>query len=73
MAKWDAMYAERQRVVQANKAKNREAEADFVAARDKALTEGETWQRVAFFCDFQLSGEGRDTSRMRELLIKLKQ
>jgi hypothetical protein len=51
---------------------DRDAEVSFVEARDKALTAGETWARVAFFCDFQLKGEGRDTSRMRDLLIQLK-
>ena len=63
---WDQMYAERQALKDTNAKANREAEDDFIKARDQALTSGETWERVAFFCDFQLSGEGRDTSRMRE-------
>jgi hypothetical protein len=50
-----------------------DAEASFVEARDKALTSGETWSRVAFFCETQLKGgEGKDISRMRDLLIQLK-
>ena len=69
---WEKMYRERQEMIANTKASNREAEEQFVSDRDKALTSGETWERVAFFCDFQLSGEGRDTSRMRELLIQLK-
>ena len=69
---YDAILQQRQKLKEGNKKANRDAEASFVEARDKALTAGETWNRVAFFCDFQLKGEGRDASRLRDLLIQLK-
>ena len=59
-------------MIDENKKRNRDEEDSFVKERDNALTQGDTWERVAFFCDFQLKGEGRDTNKMRELLIQLK-
>lgn len=58
-----------------HQAKNRAEEAKFVAERD-ALLEGSNytndWERVAALIDIKAPAIGRDTSRMRKLLIELK-
>jgi hypothetical protein len=47
-----------------------------IAERDAALDgsgSSNDWARVASLIDFKLAPSGRDTSRMRKLLIDLKQ
>lgn len=51
-------------------------EEKVIAERDAALDgsgSSNDWARVASLIDFKLAPSGRDTSRMRKLLIDLKQ
>jgi len=56
-------------------AKNREDEKKFVRERDAILEGGNyanDWERVGALIDFKAPAIGRDTSRLRKLLIELK-
>lgn len=56
-----------------NKVSNKAAEADLVAPRDEAA--GKEWENLAKNCDFNPKGNknNRDVSRMRSILLQLKQ
>ncbi|XP_064217355.1 clathrin light chain A-like isoform X2 [Aotus nancymaae] len=67
-------YARQDEQLQKTKANNRAAEEAFVNDIDE-LSPGTEWQRVARLCDFnpKSSKQAKDVSRMRSVLISLKQ
>merc|ERR1712025_1239291 len=60
-----------------SKAANREREEEFVAEVGgmNHITPGSEWERVAKHCDFsaKAAGHTKDVSRMRSILLQLKQ
>ncbi|XP_064217351.1 clathrin light chain A-like isoform X2 [Aotus nancymaae] len=71
LEKW---YARQDEQLQKTKANNRAAEEAFVNDIDES-SPGTEWQRVARLCDFnpKSSKQAKDVSRMRSVLISLKQ
>nr|XP_012327608.2 clathrin light chain A-like isoform X2 [Aotus nancymaae] len=67
-------YARQDEQLQKTKANNRAAEEAFVNDIDES-SPGTEWQRVARLCDFnpKSSKQAEDVSRMRSVLISLKQ
>ncbi len=65
-------YEKRSANIQKGSNANREKEKAFLADRDANLDHGDSWERVAKFCDFQKQIGERDTSRMKQLLLALK-
>lgn len=57
-----------------NKVTNKAAEAELVASRD-SQTAGQEWDRMAKLCDFnpKANKNTKDVSRMRSILLQLKQ
>lgn len=57
-----------------NKTSNRNAEKDLVMDNEK-IEPGQEWERIAKLCDFnpKLSRNSKDTSRMRSIILQLKQ
>lgn len=53
---------------------SRNAEKEYVAERD-AESPGQEWERIAKLCDFnpKSSRNSKDTSRMRSIILQLKQ
>ncbi|XP_025016795.1 clathrin light chain isoform X1 [Tetranychus urticae] len=53
---------------------NRNAEKEWIAERD-AESPGQDWEKIARMCDFnpKASRNSKDTSRMRSILLQLKQ
>ncbi|KAM8961928.1 clathrin light chain A isoform 2-T2 [Pelodytes ibericus] len=70
----DEWYARQDELLQKTKANNRAAEEAFVSDVDET-TPGTEWERVARLCDFnpKSSKQTKDVSRMRSVLISLKQ
>ncbi|XP_023219122.1 clathrin light chain B-like isoform X2 [Centruroides sculpturatus] len=68
---WYARYKEQ---VEKAKLNNRNAEKEWIEERD-AGTPGQDWERIARLCDFnpKSSRSTRDTSRMRSIILQLKQ
>jgi len=71
---WYKLYEER---LAKSKANNREKEEEFVAEVGgmNHITPGSEWERVAKHCDFsaKAAGHTKDVSRMRSILLQLKQ
>ncbi|XP_015786024.1 clathrin light chain isoform X3 [Tetranychus urticae] len=71
LEEWYSRYEE-----QLNKSKviNRNAEKEWIAERD-AESPGQDWEKIARMCDFnpKASRNSKDTSRMRSILLQLKQ
>ncbi|XP_021570642.1 clathrin light chain A isoform X10 [Carlito syrichta] len=67
-------YARQDEQLQKTKANNRAAEEAFVSDIDES-SPGTEWERVARLCDFnpKSSKQAKDVSRMRSVLISLKQ
>lgn len=67
-------YARQDEQLQKTKANNRAAEEAFVNDIDES-SPGTEWERVARLCDFnpKSSKQAKDVSRMRSVLISLKQ
>ncbi|NXJ01507.1 CLCA protein, partial [Psophia crepitans] len=67
-------YARQDEKLQKTKASNRAAEEAFVNAAEEIFP-GTEWERVAQLCDFnpKSSKQAKDVSRMRSVLISLKQ
>ena len=67
-------YAERRAKVEKNKVANREEEKAYKEETTAILASGGDWEKVARYCDLgpPKSKEITDTSRMRSLLIDLK-
>jgi len=64
--------AERQKRIEKTKVANRDAEKAFITERDRILKVGNDWERIAALCDPQEPSKGeKDTSRLREILVKL--
>ncbi|XP_035219671.1 clathrin light chain-like isoform X2 [Stegodyphus dumicola] len=68
---WYARYREQ---IEKAKLNNRNAEKEWVADRD-AESPGQEWERIARLCDFnpKSSRSTKDTSRMRSIILQLKQ
>jgi len=68
---WYARYKEQ---IEKSKLNNRNAEKEWVADRD-AESPGQEWERIAKLCDFnpKSSRSTKDTSRMRSIILQLKQ
>jgi len=68
---WYALYKEQ---IEKSKQNNRNAEKEWVADRD-AESPGQEWERIARLCDFnpKSSRSTKDTSRMRSIILQLKQ
>lgn len=68
---WYARYKEQ---IEKSKLNNRNAEKEWVADRD-AESPGQEWERIARLCDFnpKSSRSTKDTSRMRSIILQLKQ
>lgn len=72
-AELDRLLAEHKAKVDKNKATNRQHEATTVKDRDAALQKGDEWERVSGFMGAKIEREGlRDTSRYREIVLKMK-
>lgn len=67
-------YARQDELLQKTKVNNRAAEEAFVSEVEET-TPGTEWERVARLCDFnpKSSKQSKDVSRMRSVLISLKQ
>ncbi|KAM9331371.1 clathrin light chain A isoform 3-T3 [Gastrophryne carolinensis] len=67
-------YARQDELLQKTKANNRAAEEAFVSDVEET-NPGSEWERVARLCDFnpKSSKQSKDVSRMRSVLISLKQ
>ncbi|KAM4709200.1 clathrin light chain A isoform 3-T3 [Discoglossus pictus] len=67
-------YARQDELLQKTKANNRAAEEAFVSDVEET-SPGTEWERVARLCDFnpKSSKQAKDVSRMRSILISLKQ
>ncbi|KAG9486544.1 hypothetical protein GDO78_006750 [Eleutherodactylus coqui] len=67
-------YARQDELLQKTKANNRAAEEAFVSDVEETAP-GTEWERVARLCDFnpKSSKQAKDVSRMRSVLISLKQ
>ncbi|XP_053321786.1 clathrin light chain A isoform X3 [Spea bombifrons] len=70
----DEWYARQDELLQKTKVNNRAAEEAFVSDVEE-ITPGTEWERVARLCDFnpKSSKQAKDVSRMRSVLISLKQ
>ncbi|XP_063770701.1 clathrin light chain A isoform X4 [Pseudophryne corroboree] len=70
----DEWYARQDELLQKTKANNRAAEEAFVSDVEE-ISPGTEWERVARLCDFnpKSSKQTKDVSRMRSVLISLKQ
>ncbi|XP_054722521.1 clathrin light chain A-like isoform X2 [Uloborus diversus] len=71
MEDWYARYKEQ---IEKAKLNNRSAEREWVSERD-AESPGQEWERIARLCDFnpKASRSTKDTSRMRSIILQLKQ
>jgi len=71
-----SFYATRDQTKTKVKATNRREETQFISDRDGVLSgtgSKNEWARVATLVDFKSAAIGRDNSRMRKILIDLKQ
>lgn len=70
----DEWYARQDELLQKTKGNNRAAEEAFVSDVEET-SPGTEWERVARLCDFnpKSSKQAKDVSRMRSVLISLKQ
>ena len=68
---WQRHYEEQ---LERQKKSNRDAEASFIKQRDESGP-GAEWERVCWLCDFnpKTSKQTKDVSRMRSLLLQMKQ
>jgi len=69
-------FSQRDQTKEKTKKINRSNEDKFVAERDSVLSGTNSkneWVRVATLVDFKSTAVGKDTSRMRKVLIDLKQ
>lgn len=67
-------YKHHEETISKTKASNRNAEKQFVAEADD-IEPGTEWERIAKLCDFnpKSSKSSRDVSRMRSIILQLKQ
>ncbi|XP_043920241.1 clathrin light chain A-like isoform X2 [Protopterus annectens] len=70
----DEWYSRQNEQLEKIKANNRAAEEAFISDAEESLP-GSEWERVARLCDFnpKSSKQAKDVSRMRSVLISLKQ
>lgn len=69
---WYARYYEQ---IEKSKFNNRNAEMEYVNERDTEVPTGQEWDRISRMCDFnpKASRGTKDTSRMRSIILQLKQ
>ncbi|KAK6635740.1 hypothetical protein RUM44_000994 [Polyplax serrata] len=67
-------YSHHDDLIKKTKATNRNAEKQFVAEIDE-IQPGTEWERISKLCDFnpKLSKSNKDVSRMRSIILQLKQ
>jgi len=67
-------YKHHEETISKTKSSNRNAEKQFVAETDE-IEPGTEWERIAKLCDFnpKSSKSSRDVSRMRSIILQLKQ
>uniref|UniRef100_U5EX03 Clathrin light chain n=1 Tax=Corethrella appendiculata TaxID=1370023 RepID=U5EX03_9DIPT len=67
-------YKHHEESISKTKAANRNAEKQFVAETDE-IEPGTEWERIAKLCDFnpKTNKSSKDTSRMRSIVLQLKQ
>ncbi|KAH9421723.1 clathrin light chain-like isoform X2 [Dermatophagoides pteronyssinus] len=74
LEEWYKRYHEE---VEKTKKQNRAAEKEWIAERDneQPASNGQAWEKINRMCDFnpKTSRNTRDTSRMRSILLQLKQ
>ncbi|KAJ9589006.1 hypothetical protein L9F63_017701 [Diploptera punctata] len=70
----DEWYRHHEEQIAKTKAANRNAEKQFVAETDE-IEPGTEWERIAKLCDFnpKSSKTSKDVSRMRSIILQLKQ
>ncbi|KAI1288146.1 Clathrin light chain A [Halotydeus destructor] len=68
---WYSRYAEQ---LEKSKSNNRNSEQEWIAERD-ADQPGQDWEKIAKLCDFnpKAARNTKDTSRMKSILLQLKQ
>ncbi|KAJ6225653.1 hypothetical protein RDWZM_004198 [Blomia tropicalis] len=71
LEEWYTRYADQ---LQKSKQQNRNAEKEWVAERDNEAS-GQDWEKITKLCDFnpKTSRNTKDTSRMRSILLQVKQ
>lgn len=70
----DEWYQKYQEQLNVAKKQNRATEKEWIAERDNEQP-GQAWEKISRMCDFnpKTSRNNRDTSRMRSILLQLKQ
>jgi len=68
----DNFYKERALKRDKTELRNKENESTFVAARDATLANSTSWESVGNLVDLQSKPLGKDTARMRQVLVQLK-
>lgn len=70
----DDWYRHREEQLEKTKKNNREGEAEFIKERDNTIP-GHEWERICNVCEFnpKSNRSQRDVSRMRSILLQLKQ
>eukprot|EP00026_Physarum_polycephalum_P017584 Phypoly_transcript_18852.p1 GENE.Phypoly_transcript_18852~~Phypoly_transcript_18852.p1 ORF type:complete len:208 (+),score=46.22 Phypoly_transcript_18852:51-626(+) len=68
----DNFYKERALKRDKAESANRSAEQQFITDRDANLAAGDSWESVGKLTDLQAKPLGKDTSRMKQVLVQLK-
>jgi len=68
----DNFYKERALKRDKTEIRNKESESQFVTARDATLANSTSWESVGNLVDLQAKSLGKDTARMRQVLVQLK-
>ena len=68
----DNFYKERALKRDKAEASNRSAEQQFITDRDSNLAAGDSWESVGKLTDLQAKPLGKDTARMKQVLVQLK-
>lgn len=69
----DEWYKQRDATLKAVKESNRKAEEDHLAAFNKEQGENAQWNEIAKLCEAKAQKGGKDVSRMKSLLLHLKE
>lgn len=70
LAEWKTRYAEQ---LEKSKKSNKNAEKEWLAERDQPEDPGQEWEKISKLCDFNPKPARKDTSRLRSILLQLKQ
>jgi len=71
----DDWYKHHKETIEKTRAANRNAEKDLVSTQVAEPEAGQEWERIAKLCDFnpKASRNSKDVSRMRSIILQLKQ